>query len=364
MLSANTIFSSTTHPISANHLPHSIVASPCGAPYNDGELRNVRTCNSRHQLRAVLSNSTPLRVCTYHEARDILQENERYPSLGAKLDEMGTFERRFRKQDSVIRDDADRLATNRGKACDESCAIRRLELGELRPVHQPCDNFVYWNLTTKRDADDARQLFGIMQRLFPSLVGHNSPIPPRETTTERSRPSSRWPIQILHASPRQYDGMRVVHRAVVCHPAHLSVCRRAAERLSADLLPRRGLDQRRTRKEDVALLLHDDALVAHAGHVRAARRARAHDGGELWDALGRHAGLVVEDAAEVVAVWEDVGLVGEVGAAGVDEVDAGEAWSKGKWLVAKRTSKFLGGRGGISYDSLGQSFERGHASSQ
>jgi hypothetical protein len=33
--------------------------------------------------------------------------------------------------------------------------------------------------------------------------------------------------------------------------------------------------------------------------------------------------LVVEDSSEVVAVWEDVCLVGEVGAAGVDEVDAG-----------------------------------------
>ena len=36
--------------------------------------------------------------------------------------------------------------------------------------------------------------------------------------------------------------------------------------------------------------------------------------------------LVVEDATEVVAVGEDVGLVGEIGAAGVDEVDAGEAF--------------------------------------
>lgn len=41
----------------------------------------------------------------------------------------------------------------------------------------------------------------------------------------------------------------------------------------------------------------------------------------MWDAGPRHARLVVEDAAEVVTVREDVGLVGEVGAAGVDEVD-------------------------------------------
>lgn len=39
---------------------------------------------------------------------------------------------------------------------------------------------------------------------------------------------------------------------------------------------------------------------------------------------GRTSSLVVEDTTEVVAVGEDVGLVGEIGAAGVDEVDAGE----------------------------------------
>jgi hypothetical protein len=44
----------------------------------------------------------------------------------------------------------------------------------------------------------------------------------------------------------------------------------------------------------------------------------------LGDALGGHAGLVVEDAAEVVLVGENVGLVGEVGAAAVDEVDAAD----------------------------------------
>ena len=38
----------------------------------------------------------------------------------------------------------------------------------------------------------------------------------------------------------------------------------------------------------------------------------------------RTSSLVVEDTTEVVAIREDVGLMGEVGAAGVDEVDAWE----------------------------------------
>ena len=71
--------------------------------------------------------------------------------------------------------------------------------------------------------------------------------------------------------------------------------------------------------------LHDHALVAHRRHVGAAGRARAHDGRELRDAVGRHARLVVEDAPEVVAVGEDLGLQRQVGAAGIDQVDAREA---------------------------------------
>ena len=47
--------------------------------------------------------------------------------------------------------------------------------------------------------------------------------------------------------------------------------------------------------------------------------------GDLRDALGRHARLVEEDAAEVVAVGEDLGLQRQERAARVDEVDAGQA---------------------------------------
>ncbi len=56
-------------------------------------------------------------------------------------------------------------------------------------------------------------------------------------------------------------------------------------------------------------------LVGHGGHVGAARRAGAHDDRDLRDAGGRHAGLVEEDAAEMVAVGEHLVLVRQVGAA-------------------------------------------------
>ena len=99
----------------------------------------------------------------------------------------------------------------------------------------------------------------------------------------------------------------------------------AAEVLRCHFLAGRGFHQRRTAKEDRALIAHDDALVGHGGHVGAARRAAAHHHRDLCDAFGRHRRLIVEDAPEVVAVGENFVLVGEVCAAGIDEVHAGQA---------------------------------------
>ena len=55
----------------------------------------------------------------------------------------------------------------------------------------------------------------------------------------------------------------------------------AAELLGGDLLAGRRLHQRRAAEEDRAGAAHDDVLVAHRRHVGAARRARAHDHGDL-----------------------------------------------------------------------------------
>jgi hypothetical protein len=92
----------------------------------------------------------------------------------------------------------------------------------------------------------------------------------------------------------------------------------------ADDLTSGGLDKRRSGKEDVTLLLDDDGLVTHGGDVGTAGGARTHDDGDLRNTLGTHAGLVVEDATEVVLVGEDIGLVRQIGATAVDEVDAAE----------------------------------------
>ena len=96
----------------------------------------------------------------------------------------------------------------------------------------------------------------------------------------------------------------------------------AAELLGGDLLAGRGAHQRRARQEDRALAADDDVLVAHRGHVGAARRATAHHDRDLRDAYRGHPRLVVEDAAEVMLVGKDLGLHRQKRAARIDQVNA------------------------------------------
>ncbi len=134
---------------------------------------------------------------------------------------------------------------------------------------------------------------------------------------------------------QQCEGVLVRARERVGHARDARVDVAPAELLGGHLLARRGLHERRTGQEDRAGALHDHALVAHRGDVGAPGRARAHHGRQLRNAVGRHARLVVEDAPEMVAVGEDLGLQRQVGAAGIDQVDARQAVLEGDLLCAQ-----------------------------
>jgi hypothetical protein len=100
---------------------------------------------------------------------------------------------------------------------------------------------------------------------------------------------------------------------------------RAAKIFRRDHLARGRLHQRRTAQEDRALLAHDDALIRHGRHIGAAGGAAAHDDGDLRDAFRGQIGLIEEDAAEMLLVGKDLGLVGQVRAARVHQIDARQA---------------------------------------
>ena len=94
----------------------------------------------------------------------------------------------------------------------------------------------------------------------------------------------------------------------------------AAELLARDLLPDRGLHERRSREVEPAAFGHHER-VAEDRQVAAARDAVAHDRRELRDPLRRDHRVVAEDATEVVGVREDVFLQRQVDPRAVDQID-------------------------------------------
>ena len=131
-------------------------------------------------------------------------------------------------------------------------------------------------------------------------------------------------VEIGDDAAGERQRVRVVGRHVIGDAGFPGMHVGAAEILGRDHLAGRGLHQRRAAEEDRALPLHDDGLVAHRRHIGAAGGAGAHHHGDLRNAERGQGRLVVEDAAEVLAVGKHLGLVRQVGAAGIDQIDAGQ----------------------------------------
>ena len=245
-----------------------------------------------------------------HEAGDVLQEQERDAALRAQLDEVRALLRRLREQDAVVGDDADRIAVDAREARDERRAVARLELVQRRRVDDARDDLAHVVRLARVVGDDAVDLLRVVERRL------------RRLHVDADRLHA---VQVRDDAPREVQRVRVVLGQVVGHAGDPRVHVAAAQLLGGHDLADRRLHERRAAEEDRRLVLHDDRLVRHRGHVGAARRARAHDDGDLRDALRGHRRLVVEDAAEVVAVGEHVVLLGQERAAGIDEVDARQA---------------------------------------
>jgi hypothetical protein len=131
-------------------------------------------------------------------------------------------------------------------------------------------------------------------------------------------------MRIRDDAPGDRERVLVARRVVVGDARLPRVHVGAAELLGAHVLAGRRLHERRPADEDRARAADDHRLVAHRGHVRTACGARAHHDRDLRDALRRHPSLVEEDAAEVVAIREYLGLQRQERTAGVDEVEAGQ----------------------------------------
>ncbi len=288
---------------------HAIVAGAVAAADDNGELGHVGAGDSGNKLGAVLGDTFAFGSRADHEARDILQEDERDATLGAELNEVGTLDGGRGKENTVVGDDANFLAVNFREAGHQGSAIVSLEFSEFGTVDDACDDFTDWHGLAQVGRGDAEKLLRVVEGLREGLGGRVR------------RGGAFGPVEVANAAAGENDGVGVVNGEVVGDTRDGRVHLTAAEVFVANDLAGGGLDQGRTGKEDVALLLNNDALIAHGGNVGATGCAGSHDDGDLGDALGAHAGLVIEDATEVVTVGKNVSLVRQVGTTAVDEVN-------------------------------------------
>src|SRR5450830_1391533 len=299
---------------------HAVVAGAEAAADDDGELRHGGRGHGRDHLGAVAGDAFVLVFAAHHEAGDILQEDEGDLALAAQFDEVRALQRGLGEQDAVVGDDAHLHAVDMGEAAYQGGAVARLELVEFAAVDDAGDDFADVEGLPRIDGDHAVQLFRRELRLHRFTHG---------------RLLGLLPVQVRHDGARQRQRVHVVLRQVVDDAGQARVHVAAAQVFRAHHFARGSLHQWRAAQEDGALLLDDDRFVAHGRHVGAAGRAGTHHDGDLRDALGRQVGLVVEDAAEVIAVGEDVVLVRQVGAPRIDQVDAGQVVLLGDFLGAQ-----------------------------
>ena len=290
---------------------HAVIAGAVRRADDHGELRHARAGHGRDELRAVLGDAAALGVFADHEARDVLQEQQRHAAAVAELDEVRGFQRGLGEQHAVVREDADGLTPELSERADERRAVTSFEFVEVRAVDDACQHFADVVLVAHVFGEDAVELLGRVLRV--------------EVGAALRASDALWRTHAGDDVASERERVLVVVREMIRDARDARVDVAAAERLVVDVFADGGFDERRACEIDRALLLDDDRLVAHRRHVGAAGRARAHDDRDLRDAARGELGLVVEDPPEVVAVGKDLVLQRQECPAGVDEIDARQA---------------------------------------
>src|SRR6185312_11177800 len=98
-----------------------------------------------------------------HEAGDVLQEHQRDLALATQLDEMRSLQRAFAEENSVVGDDADRIAPDMGEAADQGLPVELLELVELRAVDQPRDDVAHVERLAPVDRNHTVNILGCIK---------------------------------------------------------------------------------------------------------------------------------------------------------------------------------------------------------
>ena len=227
---------------------------------------------------------------------------------------------RLGEKDTVIGNNAHRVAVNMGETADQGGTVQGLELGKFAAVHNPRYDFTHLERLARVRRDYTVYLLDCIFRF------HRLPDLQTDLLTD---------VKVSNGASCQFQGMPIVQRIVIRHAGLARMYVRAAQIFRADHLACCRLDQGRTAEKYRSLVFDDDALVGHGRHIGAAGGAGAHDHGKLRNAPGRQVGLVVEDAAEVVPVREYLVLFRQKRAAGIHQVDTRQMVHPGNFLGAQ-----------------------------
>ena len=157
-----------------------------------------------------------------------------------------------------------------------------------------------------------RELFCriVSRRLVRPVQGGAMPVAASRARTPRCRAKARAHVRRLRPDSPQRQTAAYAHR-------------RRPDLLPLTTSPVAAFTKGGPARKIVPCSFHDDRHIRHRRHIGPARRTRPHHHGDLCNALGRtHPRLIVENPAKVVAVREDLILIGQVRAAAVHEVDA------------------------------------------
>ena len=107
------------------------------------------------------------RMSAHHETRGVMQEQQRCAGLVAELDKLRRLGSAGRRDRAVVADNAHRVTFNADGAAHGLVVVAVLEIHELRAVGYAGEDFTHVIRLLGVAGNNAQQLFGWVERLFP-----------------------------------------------------------------------------------------------------------------------------------------------------------------------------------------------------
>src|SRR5690606_2413470 len=93
------------------------------------------TGHTSDQFGSMLGDTFRFITFTHHKPSNILQKNQRYPTLYAQHNKMRPLKSRFTEQNAIVGKNPDRVPLQVGKSTDQCRSIACLELVKLRCIN-------------------------------------------------------------------------------------------------------------------------------------------------------------------------------------------------------------------------------------